>query len=286
MDSWLTIVPQSGLCNRMRAIASAYNLAKTSSRKLKVIWKVNKNLGADYYDLFLPSNCFKVETLFPNDSKKLSKKLRSYKYQPVSQYQKWIQEYFFDLILTSLPPNSGDNKTSTYLEEKIKAKRSVLIYSNLPFYQKHNLDFSLFNLIPKLSEQVEEIVSKFTVNTIGIHIRRTDNIKSIKYSPLEEFNKAIEKEINDNPKVNFFLATDCKETTSALIDRFSDRIFTRNNNLSRESIQGIQDAAIDLYALSRTTKILGSYWSSFSRTASRIGGIPRITITNDPNLKF
>jgi hypothetical protein len=53
--------------------------------------------------------------------------------------------------------------------------------------------------------------------------------------------------------------------------------------LSRKSVGGIQDAAIDLWILSRTQKILGSYRSSFSETASEIRGIPlKIIKSNSP----
>ena len=36
----------------------------------------------------------------------------------------------------------------------------------------------------------------------------------------------------------------------------------------------MQEAAIQLWSLARTRRLLGSYWSSFSDMAAEIGGIP------------
>jgi hypothetical protein len=41
--------------------------------------------------------------------------------------------------------------------------------------------------------------------------------------------------------------------------------------LNRNSQQGITDAVVDMFCLSKTKYIYGSYWSSFSDIASVIG---------------
>jgi hypothetical protein len=46
----------------------------------------------------------------------------------------------------------------------------------------------------------------------------------------------------------------------------------------------MQDAVVDLFALARTSRILGSYFSTFSETAASIGGIQWVTVTDDPSL--
>lgn len=52
MSRKLTIVPHSGLANRMRAIAGAYVLAMQSQRKLEILWPVTRDLGAPIEVLF------------------------------------------------------------------------------------------------------------------------------------------------------------------------------------------------------------------------------------------
>ena len=49
---------------------------------------------------------------------------------------------------------------------------------------------------------------------------------SIKYSPTELFLEAIEKEIENNPAVKFYLATDDSQEEKLITERFGDRICT------------------------------------------------------------
>ena len=46
------IEPQAGLCNRMRAIASAYQIAKELNTKLCVVWLCNNDCMAKFSDLY------------------------------------------------------------------------------------------------------------------------------------------------------------------------------------------------------------------------------------------
>lgn len=92
----LTIVPEGGLCNRMRTIASAYALAQNTNRRLRVIWVVNDQLGADYKDLFLSSDAFKVKSLFQSKFNRPLTRFYFYKYRPVSKWQNWLRSRSFE----------------------------------------------------------------------------------------------------------------------------------------------------------------------------------------------
>ena len=62
-----------------------------------------------------------------------------------------------------------------------------------------------------------------------------------------------------------------------LRNQFPDKIISnRERNLSRDSISGIQDAMLDLYCLAATTKIIGSFFSSFTDIAADMHQIPKI----------
>ena len=41
-----------GLGNRLRVLASAYNIAKNSGRDLVICWDKDEHLNADFYELF------------------------------------------------------------------------------------------------------------------------------------------------------------------------------------------------------------------------------------------
>ena len=55
---------------------------------------------------------------------------------------------------------------------------------------------------------------------------------------------------------------------------FPGKILTYKKEFSRTDVKGVQDAVIDLYSLAASCKIYGSYFSSFSDIAARIGDIP------------
>ena len=48
----LYIEPKNGLGNRLRALASAYVIAKNTNRKLIVVWLKDEHCEADFFDLF------------------------------------------------------------------------------------------------------------------------------------------------------------------------------------------------------------------------------------------
>ena len=48
----LIVVPEGGLCNRMRVISSSYVLAKKLNTRLKVIWMCSPDINCRMDDLF------------------------------------------------------------------------------------------------------------------------------------------------------------------------------------------------------------------------------------------
>ena len=89
----------------------------------------------------------------------------------------------------------------------------------------------------------------------------------------------MEKEISENDNVHFYVATDSHKVEAELKSRYQERIITyEKTSVSRKVESGIQDAVIDLYNLSKTKKIYGSIFSTFSYTAAKIGGIDLIRV--------
>ena len=119
----------------------------------------------------------------------------------------------------------------------------------------------------------DRITSRFGTNTIGVHIRRTDHIKAIKQSPLTAFYAVMQQEIENNCTTNFFLATDDEDVKREMICRFGNKIISCNDNASRNSVEGMKFAVVDLFCLSNTKKIIGSAASSYSELAAELGGI-------------
>lgn len=90
---------------------------------------------------------------------------------------------------------------------------------------------------------------------------------------MEKFTSRIDIELERHPAANFFLATDEIDFRRCLVKRYGNRIIYRENVLNRTSVEGMIDGAIDLYCLAATSRIIGSYWSSYSEIAAELGGI-------------
>jgi hypothetical protein len=137
--------------------------------------------------------------------------------------------------------------------------------------------YSKFKPVSELQDKIDTITSMFS-NTVGLHIRRTDHKEAIAHSGIDKFEKLIDNYIHADNSSSFFLATDDASTETYLKNKFGERIITRKKTYSRNNEKGIQDALVDLYCLSRTKKIYGSFRSSFSQVAGDISRIPVETV--------
>ena len=124
-----------------------------------------------------------------------------------------------------------------------------------------------------IQNRIDEIVAGFSERTIGVHIRRTDNVVSIQSSPLEKFTSMMDAEIKKNSNTRFYVASDDDEVKECLKKKYPDRIITLMDDPDRNSLEGMKFAVLDLFCLSKTKKILGSVGSSYSQIAAEIGGI-------------
>lgn len=89
-------------------------------------------------------------------------------------------------------------------------------------------------------------------NMIGVHVRRTDNRRSIAHSPIEKFIEYINQEIKKDNNVKFFLATDDSSVEIKLQTIVPNKIIVhRKKSLDRNNPLAIQDAVIDLYCLAK-----------------------------------
>ena len=94
---------------------------------------------------------------------------------------------------------------------------------------------------------------------------------AIQKSPINLFITAMGNAIDQNPQTNFYLATDSESDKQLLRNKFGNRIITSQQAAERNTTSGIQNAVVDLYALSKTHTIFGSYYSSFSEIAAQLG---------------
>ena len=82
------------------------------------------------------------------------------------------------------------------------------------------------------------------------------------------------EEVKRNKDVNFYLCSDDEHTKQFFqTELWINKVKMPEGAISRNSEEGIVQAACEMFALSKTKKIIGSYWSSFGEIAARMGNI-------------
>lgn len=253
------IQPSGGLCNRMRVINSSLELARRKGTSLLVLWYCSHELNAPFESLFEPVKEFKVINFTSlKDLRKL-----------------WYQLTARTRISNADIENHTTNGTLDQdFFDSIKLPAYIFTWEH--FYPAEEF-FKLFVPAAELKQRISMATADFTDHMVSVHIRRTDQVNSIACSKTEHFIELMNREIKGDPEVKFFLATDDREEETLLRKTFPGRIISNENRtLSRDSLDGMYDALLDLYCLASCQKIIGSYCSSFTDTAASLGGIPKL----------
>ena len=264
----LIIDPAGGLCNRLRALDSAIALAKAINKPVNLIWRRNNRLSelnCNFSSLFnTPEIITKLSQPYtPHFVKRIIKNLHLYQFR--------CQRTFFQKDIENLLKRN-------YNFANIRNYRSIYISTASKFYNNPH-PFSDFVPKPEITNIVNDIVKRFDSNTIGVHIRRTDNLHSRSISGIEKFIEKMEGEIHQNSQTDFFLATDDPKVEKFFVERYSEKVIVYpKRDLKRSNPAAIEDALVDLLCLSKTTKILGSYWSSFTDIASQMNNVKLVIV--------
>lgn len=249
----------------MRSMNSALALSKKIGTDLEIVWVKDLKLNAWFTDLFSIPEYEGVQIYQPKFS--FFTLPFTYRFPLYMGMIKYIFKLKFDRSFIL-------NKSTPEIDiESINNNQKVFIAAFNDFYPA-KFDNNFFKPADILQSRIDSLSNTFNESTYGIHIRRTDNPISIQSSPTELFENEIIRIIGSDNNAKFFLASDSEEEKKYFLTRFGDRIITSFFDTSRQSTEGIRNAVIDLYALSRTKMILGSYWSSFSDIAAAIGNIP------------
>lgn len=269
----IIVKPRSGLGNRMRAVSSFIYLKNLINAELQVIWQPDDGLNAEFRDIFQENENFSLikpnilYSLFVSRSKLLNSKIAIIRYS-VKTYNELIKKILqLDVLLLN------DEVTNLqYVKEICENKHRILIMTG---YQCLEYPEGVRTFVPAdhINLIINKIVAGFKKNMIGMHIRRTDHVVSMNKSPIYLFENKILEYIESKRDIGVFLATDDPEVETYFKDKYPEIIFTYEKTFGRDTKEGMLDAVVDLYLLSKTEKIYGSYWSSYSGIASLLGDI-------------
>lgn len=272
----IIIEPCAGLGNKLLGLSSAYSVAQKLNRELVVIWK--REVGCNV----------KAEELFDLPVKVIEISENGYSKEPIAH------------LKGNLSKKKWRGKASRFLEcgevEDIKKNEGFegilkVIEKEPVIYLKSfgpicELDASCFSFL-KPSAAIEEkglpLFKQLNEHTVGVHVRRTDHTEAIVNSPLSLFMDKMKSELEENKETTFFVATDDETVKKELREGLpgAKLIFNESGIIDRNSKEGLEDAFIEMLALSRCRKILGSFNSTFSLIPSYIGNISLEVVKKD-----
>lgn len=268
MNGSLLFVPSGGLANRMRAVASAYELCKRVDSRLQVVWFQDWALHAPFRSIFEETPLVAIREATVIDQLIHDRARKKNFFLPALPQYILFQRHIKEQEVTPLKKQSFD------FEAWARGKRCYMscyqVFGEFPdeHYQQ------LFRPVKAVMDVVNGYRERFSGHTIGLHIRRTDNAESIAKSPTSLFINKVREETDQHDDTKVFLATDSTEVKKEFIAAFGPRIITPQEDACRDSISGIRGGVIDLWTLASTQKIYGSAGSSFSPMAASIGHVP------------
>lgn len=270
--SRIVLAPSGGLGNRMKAISAAVRLATDCHSGLLIVWHRDWGMGCRFSQLFKPLDfdCVRIKEASPIDRFTLDEPRRSNLYLP--------KLYLALNHYTTMSEATVTRNMHAGFDFKQWAEGRNIFLRSCVYFLSEAIPadaFSIFSPIDEVMRGVGSICKNFSKHTVGVHIRRTDNRLSIEHSPTDMFVSRMKQEPADTM---FYLATDSEEVKQELKQAFGGRIITSAAKADRGSAEGIKEALAEMYALSRTSHILGSAFSTFSQAAAAIGGISCETI--------
>lgn len=265
----LIVEPCAGLGNRLLGLASAYALAKELGRELVVIWKREAGCNIRASELFdLP---MQVVEISENGLKK----------EPIAQLRgdrekkKWRGRASLFLECDDVERIKEQQGYEGVLE-MLRKEPTVYFKTFGPVCALGADSYRFLRPGRKIEEKGAALFGRLGEHSVGVHVRRTDHTEAIANSPLSLFVERMRRELAADARTDFFVATDDAAVRDELRAALPAQklIFNEKGIIDRDSKEGIEDAFVEMLALSKCRKILGSYNSTFSLLPSYIGDIP------------
>lgn len=265
----LCIDAQHGLCNRLRAIASAAGIAAQTDRRLVVIWRSDVHCQARIGDLLAYPGPV-IESDAEADLLR-ARSARVYNYMEVEPGARFEEPI--------LPP--GDNPAG-----------DVHVRSAYPLASPHR-DYAFERRFLRglvAAEPVRALVAGLRPQSdVAVHIRMAsgpgfdhlpheapDNWPAHRHAELadwrrkshaDRFAARLDRMVAEGEIDTIFLAADLPDTYAGFAARYGDRLAWQPRDLYDRSARQLQHALADLILLAACPRLLASTWSSFSEVA-------------------
>lgn len=275
----LVLVPKNGLANRIRAIEAGAAFCARNQCRFAVEWWREPDCNAEFAALFEPPSSFALRE-------------RAFQAGRVGRFQRGLLKTAYlalgyrwidDADVLWWDHQAGRQALAPWRRivadrRRLPTRCSRLVLRTHRAFAQPALGWTALQPRCELLAESRAVLSRAGAppgagHWIGVHIRRADHAAAKQHSPTVAFIDAIEWHLAERPGALLFLATDSPAEESALRQRFGPRLVTAaKQHWQRSTSDGVRAAMIDLLCLSLCDVILGSYWSSFSDVAARLGG--------------
>jgi hypothetical protein len=288
----LIVRPRAGLANRMRVITSFQILARCSGRRFELCWAPSNGWSDEDLNVLFENGFPRVPLdefeRYCHDGLTLHKTCRIAGRGNERTWE-WREgsgmHQVFDLEAFPVVTYSGYHRCDNLVDPATRAR----LFPH--FESAYRAGVKEWRPVPSIRTKVESLVAAFSPNTVGVHIRRGDALAGPRASGFRRSSDAaffarMDAELAQEPRTNFFLATDCAETEERFREQYRETVMVNREKRFVPSVRGQpkdnqRDAVIDMFALARTREILGNNASSFSRMAADIGGIDYLRVLED-----
>jgi hypothetical protein len=267
----IILVNDYGLANRLWGIVAALRLTDITGRKSVVMWPLNNGCDCCYGDILQPIGGldileYKGSTLDMLDTFGDYNKARTVNKERIINGAYLTHTIDHRDIYDTSQPTVIFNLSG----RMVFLDTDSDIIDLLPYISK-------IKLIKKLQQQIDTFKRDNQWNNIiGMHIRQTDRWKGTVTQ------NAIEHLINEEPYgQRVFIASDnwksvkhIKGVFGRTVLHWPDAQYTRyDDTIFERRSESVQQAVCELYLLSQTLKIIGTY-STFATFAATLGNIP------------
>ena len=279
----ISFVPiRYGLGNRLIPMGCVFGLATEMNYNPIMFWEPDKEVGrASFGDLFESTNLpFELVegsearimgAFLYGDSASISPPkrmgLRLLRSLVLPQYGKRIK----------FPDGKSEVEFRGRVATDLLSFRKIVLSTF--FFIRYRCDVSWLKPVPQIARRVTELKQQFAPNTVGVHFRGTDwRVTHGIIPPVDRIIARMRAEIELDPDVKFFFASDGDTQEEAIVTLFKDRLIKFKKSAQRKTIEGQQEGVVDLFGLAATSRIIGFKYSSFATLAALIGNKPLLRI--------
>jgi hypothetical protein len=292
-EKYLLIRPQNGLGNRIRAMISFKMLGDFLNLPVYILWETGPGFDETNLEDIMDPASINVNLINRAEWNKYREQSFNIDEHIAGVYENDIDHGAYKI------PRKEHRRRKQYIKDIFEGKYQQITVSctnfmpwalHVSLIEQHMPDWWKIFLNEMKSIQINEDLLQQILptlrkieeqHTIGIHIRRGDavdeknpNRKQYLKSSEESFELVVNKELKNKPESKVFVATDEPQVLEKLKAAYGEKLIFHEKEFVDSPFKaeknGQLDAMCDIWLLSRSNKIVGNHFSSFSRIAAQL----------------